>query len=277
MFQADFSQAGAAVVPSPSIWSDCPGVNLNETGAGFYVHEDFILGTENFVNKVGVGSVGLTIDADAGSTIPHRTGGTLTAGAGLQDVAVTNTINFAAALYTQPLGSVVVNSGNKIWFEARITLQALTAQGLFIGIAAEPGLNKGVLANGTASVAAGLIGDSLLGFTVQQDNQSKVYLVIRKDAGAPTTLVSDVTNATALGSAASNLVAGTYVKLGFRFDGKRTVFAYVNGIQVGKATITTASINVADAMGAILGMKTGAGTALTNTYDWVRVAFQNRR
>jgi hypothetical protein len=278
MFQVDIQQAGAAVQPSPSIWDDCPGQTLNDQGTGFYFHEDFITGTENFIDKGPVGGASLTINASAGSTIPHRTGGSPTVGFGLQDVSVTNTSGFASALYTQSIGTLVPNSGNKLWFEVRLTLRSLAAaQGLFVGLAAEAILTKDIVANGAASVAAGLAADSLVGFTVQADNQSKVYAVISKDAGAPVIMASDVTNSAALGSGAASLVATTYVKLGFKFDGRKTIRIYVNGTQVATYTVTTSSINVADNLGAIIGQKTAAAAALTNTYDWIRVAVRSRR
>lgn len=278
MFQADFSQAGAATQPSPSIWKDCPGQTLVDQGIGQYVHEDFIGGTENFVNKVGLGAAALVIDADAGTTHPHRTPSSLaaTSGIGLQDLAVTNTDNNAAGVFTQAMGFIVLNSGNKFWMEARVTLAALADQGLFVGLAAEAVLSRDVVAD-NPDTSLSVATDSLVGFLVNSAATGKVDAVIRKDAGTATNPFTDVTNSSRLGSAAGNIVAGTYVKLGLKFDGKRSISFFVNGVEIGKTTITTNSINIADPLGAIVNLKTGAAAARTMTIDWIRAAVQHRR
>lgn len=274
MNQVDFSQAGNALAPSPSIWKSCPGSTLNDQGLGFFLQEDFVGGTEVWADKAGIGGQqALVNNASAATTIPHRTGSF----GGLQDLTLANVANNAIALYSQPLGQMVPNSGNQIWFEARLTKQTISDEGLFIGIAAEAIATKDLLVNGVASVAAGLSGDTLVGFTQMTDNQAKLYAVARKDAGAVVTLASDVSNFAGL-AAPANLVAGTFFKIGMHFDGKRTLRIFFNGIRVASATITTASVNVADNLVFIVNEKNGAAaTARTITLDWVRVAFQNRR
>lgn len=273
MNQADYSQAGNALAPSPSIWKSCPGPILNDQGLGFYLHEDFTGGTTVFADGVGVGGQqGLEIDADAGTTIAKRTGSF----GGLQDIAVTNTDNNAAAIFSTPLGQLVPNSGNQAWFECRVTKQTIGDEGFFFGLADEAIANRDVLADDVASVAAGLAANTLLGITQQTDNQAKLYAVVRKDAGTVATIASDISNSSAL-AAPSNIVAGTFFKIGMHFDGKRTVRIFFNGVRVASYTLTTSSVNVADNLAVILAVKTGAATARTITVDWVRVGMQNRR
>lgn len=271
--QVDFSQAGAAAQPSPSIWKDCPLNELNEEGLGFFIHDDFIGGSVNFATGGPVGNFPFQSEGDAGSTHVRRSGGT----GGLQDMAVSNTDNNALALISQPLGKMVRFSGNPIWFEARYNPVAITEdRGVFFGLSAEAGLTRDVLADDVASIAAGLIGNDLVGFTTQTDNKDDVASVIRKSSGTVLTLQADATNATALGSAAAHLVAGTYHKLGFKFDGQETIFTYVDGIKVNATVLASAQFPTTD-LGLILAVKTGAAATATINFDWVRVGIRNRR
>lgn len=273
MFQVDYSQAGSAQQASPSIWKDCPGQVLNINGLGFYFHDDFIGGGEVFADSSAVGNLPWTNDADASSSHVHRTGGT----GGLQDLAVSGTDNNAIAIFSQPLGKMVRNSGNKIWFEIRYNPVSITEdRGVYFGFTAEAGMVRDVLADDVASVAAGLIGNDLLGFTTQTDNKDDLQAVSRKAAAAPVVMLANVTQAPALGSAAAPLVAGTFRKIGLKFDGAETIQLFVDGIKVSSYSMASTQFPTTD-MAAIVAVKTGAAATATIDFDWVRFAVQNRR
>lgn len=274
MFQADFSQAGNAAAPSPSIWKDCAGRVLEDQGLGYYFHEDFYAGTTNFADGVGVGGqAGLEIDADTGTTIAKASG----AGGILANV-VSNTDNNASALFAYPFGPLTLNSGRKMWAEARFNIGTLGDgdYGFFFGFAAEAVLNRDVVADDVASVAAGLANDSLYGFTIQKDNVGKVYAVVKKDTTAVQTVFSDVTNNAALGTAGVfTITSGTFLKLGMRFDGKKTLRFFVNGVEIGHYTLLSTDVGT-DNLGPIFCFKTGTTTARTFNIDWIRAALQTR-
>lgn len=283
MNQVDFSQAGNAAQPSGSIWGSCPGPVLNDIGAGYYSHEDFLGGTDNFATGVGVGDGSPnTIDADAGTTIAK-----LTTAGGVMALVVSNTDNNAAALFKRPYGPLTLNSGKEFWLETRFNIGTLGDgdYGFFFGLAAAAVLTRDVVADDVASVAAGLVADSLAGMTIQKDNVGKVYAVIAKDAGGTVTIASDITNSSALNTSGQTggsdgrftITSGTYLKLGMRFDGKKSLYFYVNGVQVFKYTLTSTVANSTDDLGAIFCIKTGTTTARTFNIDWIRSAYRTRR
>lgn len=272
MPQVDFSQAGASVQPSPSIWDNCPLGEFNEEGTGFYIHEDFIGGTEVWADGGPVGNFPFATDGDASSTIAKRTGGV----GGLQDMAVSGTDNNAVAIFSQPLGKIVRNSGNELWFEARYNPVAITEdRGVFFGFTAEAGMSRDVLADDVASVAAGLISNDLLGFTQQTDNKDDVQAVVRVGTGTPVVILADATNASAL-TAPAHLVAGTYRKIGFKFDGKDQITIYIDGQKAYARTLLAAEFPTTN-LALIAAVKTGAAATATINFDWIRAAVRTRR
>jgi hypothetical protein len=87
-----------------------------------------------------------------------------------------------------------------------------------------------------------------------------------------------VTNSAALTAAGltpSNLVINTFVKFGLRFDGNKTLYFYVNGVQVAKQEVDT-TFDQSSYYVAAFNMKTGAATAVTNYVDFIRAAAQVR-
>lgn len=270
----DYSQAGAAAQPSPSIWKNCPQNLLNLKGQGFYFHDDFAYGNEVFADQSSVGQLPWTVDGDAGATFTHRTGGT----GGLQDIAVSNTDNNAVALFTQPLGKMVRFSGNQLWFEARYRAVSITEdRGVYFGFAQERTTDawRDILADDVASVAAGLASIDLFGFTTQTDNKDDLQAVLRVGAGTPVTLKTDVTQSSALGTAAAALTAAAWNKFGIMFDGGETVFVYVNGIKVASQVLTSAQFPTTD-LSVVANLKTGAAATATINFDWIRAGIRTR-
>jgi hypothetical protein len=277
MDQVDFAQNGNAQQPSGSVWGSCPGPRLNDIGAGYYAHEDFTGGTENFADLVGVGDGSpFTVNASASTTIAKSA----TAQGGILQLAVTNTDNNSAAIFKRPFAPLTLNSGIELWYEARFALNALGDgnMGIFAGFVAGTSASKDTVANNPDSVAAGLIGDTLVGFTMQSNNSGLLYAVIAKDGGGTSTLFSDVGHSSAIPTASQFTMAdGVFHKFGLRFDGKKTMYFYVDGYQIGKTVLTTSNANSSDILSPIFCVKTGAATARQINVDWVRAAARTRR
>jgi len=271
-----FSQAGEAVRPSDSIWKDCPGERLNEEGRGIYFHEDFTGGTEVFADGGPFGGhFQMTLDGDV-STIPHKAGEF----DGYQSLVTGATDNDAVAAYTQPAAKIVLNSGNKVWFEARLEFGAVNVdQGAFFGLAEEAALSRDIIADNVAD----LIGESLLGFALLTGDQDDIDAVFKLDAGVRTDILADANFSSVLGSGAARLVANTERKFGLKFDGRDQIQIFVDGIKVRSHLIGPANSPDNNAfpdnvnMAFVLAIKTGGAAARTMTFDWVRGAYEDGR
>lgn len=266
-----FSQAGDASQPSPSIWADCPNTLLRDKGLGFFNHAEFLGGPiTSAATSATATDPGLSIDCDTNTAIAKVTGRT----GGVTDFEVANTDNNAVALFSQVLGKIVKNSGNKIWAEARVEVGAIADQGFFFGLAEEAALSRDVIADNIAS--NGVITESLFGFLVDNGDTNGVDIVYRKDAGTVVNVLNDSTNATAIPSAErASLVADTPVKLGLRFDGRDKLHFYVNGYNVCNVTVDS-TIDQSKDLGVIVCLKTGTAAVQSFAIDWLRYAFKAR-
>lgn len=264
----NFSQAGAAAQPSPSIWADCPTIELNHQGRGVYIHEDFTGGAVSaaVTAAITVGKGELAFDGDT-DTVFTKKAAEVT---GYLDIETDGDDNDAAAIFTNPLGSIVRNSGNKVWFEARFEIGAVADQGVFLGLVEAAGSSRDVIADNCAA----LIGESLFGFQIVNGDTDAFDAVAQNNA-TQTVVKADANLSTALGSGAANLAADTERKVGLRFDGKETVEYYVDGVKVAVHTLTSSN-TPSQTLGAIVAIKTGTAAAQSMAIDWVRVAFQNR-
>lgn len=265
MSLVNMSQAGAAAQPSPSIWKDCPLDRLNKEGTGWYMHEDFLAHpvvdttiTAALLARLAVGS-SFKISGDDDTVLTSKAAEQ----GGYMDIETDGDDNDGAALTTAPFAEIVLNSGNKVWVEARIEAGAVADQGIFFGLAEEAALSHDIVAdNGIA-----LIGESLIGFQVSSADTDGVDAVMKLDAGT-------VVKMHALISA---LAANTELKLGFKFDGKDQIELYLNGTKMSSYQIVASTFPDNVKMGVVLAAKTGTAAAQSIAVDWVRAAYQIRR
>ena len=260
----NYSQAGAAAQPSPAIWKDCPGDLLNEAGLGYYIHEDFLATplvnttiTAALLSRLQVAK--FAIDGDDDTVLTQKTGEQ----GGYLDLETDGDDNDAVAIFTEPFAEIVLNSGNKVWFEVRLEAGAVADQGIFVGLVEKAGLSRDVVAdNGTA-----LIGESLIGFQVLSSDTDGIDAVMKLDAGT----------AVKMDDLVSALAADTELKLGFKFDGKESIEIYLAGAKVSTYSITASTFPDNVKMGVIVCLKTGTAAAVSIAVDWVRAAYQVRR
>ena len=276
---ANFSQIGDADKPSPSIWADCPKTLLNDLGLGYFFHEDFIGGpTTSTATAATAVTPHMTLSADTATVLTHKSAET----GGYLDIETDGDDNDAAALFTQQLGTITANSGKKFWLEARIEVGAVADQGIFLGIAEEDALDGtttnalDVLSDDVASNS--VVAESLAGFIVDAGDTDAVDIILKKDAGTAANPATDVTNSaqiTAGGGTAAALAANTEVKLGMRFDGRETMYFYVNGHKVATDTVD-ATWDQSKTYGVVMGIKTGTAAAVSFACDWIRVGYQSK-
>ena len=267
--EAFFSQAGENAQPSPSIWGDCPGVRLRDEGTGFFFHEDFFsIGTATDKAPLGPFSVETT-----GTTVFTRKAGEI---GGYLDIETGASDTNSCTLGTATMAEIVLNSGNKVWFEARLELGALADQGVYIGLMEETGFDaadEDVLVDDCAS----LVAESLLGFQILAGDTDAVDFVFKLDGGTAVVPLADINLSTNGGNTAANLVADTEFKIGLKFDGKEQIQVFYNGNKVLSYTIVASTFPDNVKMGVVVSFKTGTAAAQSIAVDWVRAAYQVRR
>lgn len=270
MSTVTYSSPGAARFPMPELWRDCPLSRLNDEGLGFYFFERFFSYTP-LTTTVNGGAVTDAIrfrgdtDTELAVIDDQRYGGVR--------METDTTAGDAGSLVTSPLGSIVRNSGRKMWFEARVAPGDVDDDmGSFVGLVELDGANHDLISDDPATNAS-LADQSAIGFYQNNANPDAYNIVYRKAGGAVTLVASDVTNSTKIPeSERSSLTDGGYVRLGIRFDGRESIEFYVNGYKVASLEVTSLVDQAQDYCG-IVNVKTGDGAAELLDTDYIRGAF----
>lgn len=268
MSVVSFSRPGPSDQVSPSIWGDCPNTLLEDLGLGFF--RDI-----RFDGR----SVTALMDEDNDSVtyaqLDGERGGGISVTTGSSD-------NNAAALFLEPMGRIVKNSGNKLWFEAIVAPGDVDADlGFFVGLTERDALD-GTTGSGARDVVAddagsnALIDESCIGFIQDNGDDDAFDAIYKKDDGTAVNPATDVTNDSALDSdEQASLTDGAFWKLGLKFDGKETLSWWVNGVKVAEQTVDD-TIDQSHDLGPVLCIKTGAAAAEAFHVKRVRCAFQER-
>lgn len=271
-----YSDIGAARQPSPSIWKGFTTTRMVAHGLGYFEHEEFFnadavatVWTGLAVAHPNYGAFALSGDADTTTSFTTDFGGVL-------DVETDNTDNDAYALTARPFCTTVLSSRQPWAFEARVSVDALTDQGMFLGVAESLALLPDVVADDTIET----IDESQIGFFMSSANTDSIDAVFKLDAGTRTDMLADVTASSLLtatnGGAAGVLVAGTFYKLGMKFDGRSSIEIYVNGVKVSTYTITASTFPNGVEMGFVGALKTGSAALVSMGWDWIRIGYQER-
>lgn len=275
-----YDNPGAAAQPSPSIWGDCPNTILNDKGLGVFFHEDFqanyAITTTTDSAPIGQGVLSYKGDTDTSITSVADTP------TGIVDIETNTTAADAGALVSNAFAKIVKNSGNKLWFEARVAPGDVDDDmGTFIGLVEEDGADEDVIADDPADNDA-TADVTLIGF-FQSNNDPDAYDILnKKDTGDATVVLNDSTNATGIPSDdRASLVDGVgatgvgFHKLGIRFDGRTTLQFFVDGYKVAEKTVDS-TVDQSNRLAGIVAVKTGDGAAEKIFVDWVRMAYQER-
>lgn len=263
-----YANAGVERFPSPSIWANCPLEDIVLRGKGYFFHEDFLGGTASAAATGAMGGVGtgvLSIDCDTDTVLAFKASEV----GGYLDIETDGDDNDAFAIFTEPFCYIVENSGNKVWFEARLEIgDADGDQGFFCGLGEEACQSRDVIADD----AGDLITETLIGYRILT-GEDAIDIVAQKDASAESVVSSDVTANTGVTGYAALADADEW-KLGMVFDGKTTVRFYVQGYEIASTEYSTTYFDYTKALCAVIALKTGAAAAESIAIDWVRGAYE---
>ena len=70
------------------------------------------------------------------------------------------------------------------------------------------------------------------------------------------------------------LTTDTEMRLGLRFDGKKTVTFFVNGVEIEAWTLDATYYDPDKSLGLILSLKTGTTVAVSAAIDWIQFAYE---
>ena len=264
--------------PSPIIWADCPVVTMiKDPSKGIHFFEDF-LGQYTDLTATGV------IPGTPFSLVDDGGDGYMTVDTAAYDnehgvIKIEpdgETQYDEAYIASRVLYQLVMNSGRKMWFEARIKFEDITADLSIIC-----GLGDSTLLAGTSVLEEAAVPDTIesrdfvgfVGFT-SGTAMGDIDAIYHEVGDAAVTQVKDAA------FAAGDLVNDTYVKLGLKFDGEQTLTYYINGVKVGELDVddfATVTANELTPLGIIIGEMVNddpgnAGDATYLAIDWVRFA-----
>lgn len=270
MSTVGYDNVGVAEFPMPALWRDCPKSRLNDEFKGYYFFERFSAFTP-LTTTVLSGTVSDHIryrgdlDTELAIIDDFRYGGVR--------METDATAADAGSLVTSPLGSIVRNSGKKMWFEARVAPGDVDDDmGTFVGLVELDGANHDVIADDPATDAS-VADQSLIGFFQNNANPDAYNIIYRKAGSAPVTVATDVTNSGKIPvEERSSLTDGGFHRLGIRFDGRETVEFYVNGYRVATLDVTSLVDQSQDYCG-IVAVKTGDGAAELLDTAYMAAAF----
>ncbi len=267
-FAAQGQQFGADLTAIPDTTATADAIReLIVTPTNAAIEAAFV----NLFANQGYSMSNFEMDFDPNAILAATTGKV----GGFLDVQVPAVDNDAFALFLRPFAEIRLNSGKKVWFEARIEIGAAADQGLFVGLAEEAALSRDVVADDCAS----LITESLIGFQILNTDTDGIDAVYRLDDGTVVEEVAIANNNAAItdaGGTIAAMAADTPRKVGMRFDGREKIEWFMDGVRVGSTLLIRSTFPDNVDLGFILGFKVGTAAARSFGVDWVRVAYQEQ-
>ena len=250
--------------PSPSLWKDCPVLEmLEDPSVGYYFFDDFTSFADDGAN-------GYATYEDTGVNVQQAAGEV----GGALEVSGNDADNDEGSITTggNTGGFVKISSsgGKKLWFEAKVKKASIAdnALAMFLGLSEEGLAAANTLVDDTGEVAS----KDLVGFqTLHADGDALVFCY-RKAGQAKQTISLD--------GDSDDLTADTYVKVGFKIDpdapaGKRLTL-YVDGVeQVNHGTAANISATTfpdGEELALLWATKVGAAAESKGYLDWWRCA-----
>ena len=259
--------------PSPKIWADVPVVAfLKDPGKGIHIFEDFI---GDIVTLAAGGQFGQTVIIEKGTGVACS----------LDSAAHTNEHGVAVLIPTgaqydeawfksEVMYHLQMENRKKMWFETRIKLPDITDDmSLLAGLGDATVLAGQSVLNESATPST-IIDRDFVGFVAFTDG-TKIHDIDAIYSEVGDGAVTQVKNAA---FAHASWVNDTYVKLGLRFDGVKTLDYFINGILVGSLDVddfATVTANELTPLGFIVGCVAGDASAPHLDVDWIRFACEN--
>lgn len=289
-----FGTPDTTAFPSSAMWSDCINTVLNDKGLGYFMAQDFL---GNYSNPSAT-TIAPGIESFTGTTTAlYAAAASATFGPNVLSIGATTSDNANTAIFGEELGSIVKNSGKKLWFEARVAPSALADASVFFGFTTLAGAKTattGILAaDPSNSAAAVTVAVTTVGFISAQASSAIATMnaIYSKGAGSPVTVLANVGASSAFTAsgtngaqfpggvptgftAPGNLLANTFVKYGLRFDGYQTLEFYVNGVRVASQTVDS-TVDQTALLVPIVAVHAGSTAGQTINVDFIRAAFQD--
>lgn len=255
----DYGRAGEAAAPSPSIWKDCPMGSISKT-PGRYIHiwDDFD-STHTTLAAAGMWGRWLVKGTQSiVAALADESSGVITVGG-------TGTAQDDAYLHSNALYDLTMNNGKRFWFEVRVNLaDADLDGGLIAGLAQYSACAADLIVDEAEAIVTLKDFIGFMGFSASS-LMGDMEAIYQQEADAAHTDVD---------TSVATLADDTYVKLGMRFDGKKTVTFYADGVVAATLDIDDLTDNsFVNKLAVVFGMKDVAGDATDlSQVDWVRFA-----
>lgn len=244
---------------TPSIWNKMRLDEFMFLGTGTIIQDDFVNWWGTVTSNVGTyasqsgGWKSFEDTGDSALQIATEVDGVLRL---LTDTTDNDSVSIASG--GDLGGQFKFTSGLKNAFEARIRVDTVVTQDLFIGMT-EEGL---AVDNGLFSDADAVADKDYVGFILVAGASATLKGAYNTAGGTDV----DVADAT------TTLVAATWVKVGWYFDGTQIQY-YVNGVKVGSPVLYTATgFPDGEELVVAAHSKNGAGAARQFDIDWLRAA-----
>lgn len=246
--------------PSPSIWADCPALEIlagNTPGVHFF--DDFLSGPNV---AAGAEAVSGLYRGFASTSSAVADGGEIGGTLGLSGAAD----NTGSSFRTASAPFQIARNLGKFWFEARVKTSTIanTTHGIFVGLMESTALTAIV-----PITAAGAIADvNIVGFHRLEADGDMFDTVYKANTVTQVTVQAD----------AVTIAADTYVKLGMVFNPANNVLSfYANGVKLA-TTYTVVAAAGTDfpndvRLGLVIAMLTATGSSPGSAeIDWWRAA-----
>jgi len=262
-YTVTYEAAGEAYGPSPSIWGDCPILEMTaDPRVGCQMYDDFSL--SNIENGDGYQALGDTAPVYVVDTLEGRV-----------SVTTGGTNNHQSILGTAvDIGHIsdLEAEAAELWFEARVKMSSVADYGMFIGLAAEADIATDFLDDNSGDIVTTA---NCVGFHVATAAPTTVRTVYHNGSG----------EATAVESGVHTMAASAYVRLGFKYDpaaeDAEKVRFFVNGVEtttkVTAANIAAATFPDSVNLAFLATAKTGEGVTKSLVIDWWRFAQRKPR
>jgi hypothetical protein len=255
--------------PTPSIWGDCPVVEMAEqpNRIGTFFREDWtkipILATPTITTQANYGNGWKAFGSSGGTAIEANIEG----GGGL--ILTESDDNEGIAFQTIQQPFKISRSHGKLWFECRLKVNTVadTRFGFIVGLWEETTLTVT-----DPIAAAGTLADhNFVGFHRLEGDGDEIDTVYKANGITQVTVEADAIPSD------TSLAADTYIKLGMVFDPRDRIMRwYFNGLQA--ATTKTIPSSEGDdfpndvLLAPMVAMLCASGDDAIITWDWIQVA-----
>ena len=255
----DYGIAGDAAVTSPKIWKDCPmGSIMKDPSRYVHIWDDF---TDIHTTLAAAGIWGDWLVKGTGGPIVEaladEASGVITMGG---DAA-----HDEAYFHTNALYDLTMNSNKRFWFEIRLNLaDADFDGGLIAGLAQLAACEAALIVDEAEAIVTAKDFIGFMGFS-SSSKMGAMEAIYQQEADAAHTDVD---------TSIVTMTDDAYVKLGMRFDDKKTVTFYADGVVAATLDIDDLSDNsFTNKLAVVFGiMNTGGTITDLAQVDWVRFA-----